>query len=269
MIDSNFLTSDSVRAILSGKLLFPFIAPPNAGKGTQTQILANHYPLATFDMGSTFRAIMKEGADPLAKAELEQFINAGRLVPIATVAKVFKQHFEALALRSPQVKGFILDGFPRSAEQARVLESLCEDWGAEIGAVIYLAVSNETVEQRATGRRFCSLNPLHVYNLSNPKLAPQTRKLDVLDQKGREIWLCDHDQAELIVRPDDQPEKVSVRLEEYVKGTEPLLTYFRHKNLLIEINGEQTPSQVTQELQVHLDPVLKSQTTPAILARSD
>ena len=122
---------------LSGKLLFPFVAPPNAGKGTQTQILSQRYPLPTFDMGATFRAIMKEGADPEAKAELETYMNAGRLVPVRTVAKVFKQHFEALARRSPDARGFILDGFPRNADQTQVFDELCQEWHAHVGAVVH------------------------------------------------------------------------------------------------------------------------------------
>jgi adenylate kinase len=241
-------------------LLFPFVAPPNAGKGTQTQVLSQRYVLPVFDMGATFRAIMKEGADPEAKAELETYMNAGRLVPIATVAKVFKQHFETLARRFPEARGFILDGFPRNAEQAQVFDALCREWGARVGAVVYLRVSSETVERRATGRRFCSVDARHLYNINNPALAPHTKKMTpdgpALDAKGREIWLCDHDQAELIIRPDDEPEKVRVRLEEYTKETEPLLARLRTEDLLLEIDGENPPEQVTQAIEAHFQPLL-------------
>jgi len=252
-------TSDAVRNALKGKFLLPFVAPPNAGKGTQTQILTERYPLVTFDMGATFRAIMKEGADPAAKEELSKYINAGRLVPVETVAKVFKQHFEALALRSSQVKGFILDGFPRSAEQAQVLEALCDTWGISVAKVIYLSVSTETIKNRATGRRFCSANPLHVYSVSNDKLAPKSKKEGSMDEKGRQIWLCDYDQAELIIRPDDEPEKVLVRLEEYEQGTHPLLDYYRQKNLLLEINGEQLPGDVSKDIKLEMESLLNLQ----------
>lgn len=255
------MTTNSSLSPLSGKLLFPFVAPPNAGKGTQTQILSQRYSLPTFDMGATFRAIMKEGADPEAKAELETYMNAGRLVPIATVGKVFKQHFEALAQRFPEARGFILDGFPRNAEQTQVFETLCQGWDARVGAVIYLWVSSETVERRATGRRFCSKDAQHLYNINNPALAPRSKKIMpdgqvALDAKEREIWLCDYDQAELIIRPDDEPEKVRVRLEEYAKETEPLLACFRAEGLLLEINGENLPEQVTQAIETHLRPLL-------------
>ena len=77
-----------------------------------------------------------------------------------------------------------------------------------------------------------------------------------LDAKGREIWLCDHDQAELIIRPDDEPEKVRVRLEEYAKETEPLLARLRTEGMLLEINGENPPEQVTQAIEAHLQPLL-------------
>jgi adenylate kinase len=251
------MSSNSAQSPLSGKLLFPFVAPPNAGKGTQTQILSQRYPLPTFDMGATFRAILKDGADPEAKAELENYMNQGRLVPVRTVAKVFQQHFESLAARHPEARGFILDGFPRNAEQAEVFEELCKTWNAQLATVIYLHVSTDTVEKRATGRRFCSSNAQHLYNINNAALAPQQKKVlpdgtVACDAKGREIWLCDHDQAELIIRPDDEPEKVQIRLKEYAKETEPLLDYFRKEGVLTEIDGERSPEEVTRTIDVHL-----------------
>jgi adenylate kinase len=246
---------------LQGKLLFPFVAPPNAGKGTQTQILSQRYDLPTFDMGSTFRAILKEGRDPQMKAELESFMNNGKLVPIDTVVKVFRKNFEALAAQHPEAKGFILDGFPRNVEQSEALDRLCEGWHARLAQVIYLQVSTETVEQRATGRRFCSLDAQHLYNVNNAKLAPQHKRLTAdgqvcKDAKGRDIWLCDQDQAELIIRPDDEPEKVQVRLGEYAKETDPLVSRMQATGLIATINGEETPEKVTLAIEAHLQPLL-------------
>lgn len=247
--------------VLENKLLFPFVAPPNAGKGTQTQILSQKYQLPTFDMGATFRAILKEGSDPELKAELESFMNNGKLVPITTVAKVFKKNFEALAAAHPQAKGFILDGFPRNVEQADTLDQLCKIWGATLAQVIYLKVSQQTVEQRATGRRFCSLNAQHLYNINNANLAPQHKKQDsqghvAQDAKGRDIWLCDQDGAELIIRPDDEPEKVQVRLQEYANETNPLIQRFQARQLLTEVNGEETPEKVTQAISTLMQSLL-------------
>ncbi|MCE3234474.1 MAG: adenylate kinase [Vampirovibrio sp.] len=246
------MSTSSSANLLTGKLLFPFIAPPNGGKGTQTQILSQRYNLPTFDMGASFRAIMKEGKDPVLKAELESYMNNGKLVPIETVVKVFKTNFEDLASQHPTSRGFILDGFPRNKEQADALSQLCTEWQAKLAKVIYLHVGMDVVKQRATGRRFCSKNARHVYNVNDTKLAPKVKKLE----QNREIWFCDIDGAELIIRPDDESETVEKRLQEYKKETDPLIEYFKGTQQLVEINGEQDPSLVTQAIEAEIQPLL-------------
>lgn len=245
---------------LQGKLLFPFIAPPNGGKGTQTQILSERHYLPTFDMGATFRAIMKEGKDPELKAELESYMNNGKLVPIDTVVKVFQKGFEAMAAQHPEARGFILDGFPRNEEQSNALLHLCQQWGAVLSKAIYLNVGLAVVKARATGRRFCSENARHVYNVNDQRLAPRQFKKNaddtaILDEQNRPVWLCDLDGAALIIRADDEPQTVDKRLAEYQKETDPLITHLRHQNLLAEIDGEQAPEQVTQAIESILQPI--------------
>ncbi len=247
--------------VLQGKLLFPFIAPPNGGKGTQTKILKEKANLPTFDMGATFRSILKEGSDPELKAELESFMQQGLLLPDATVSKVFKQKFEAFSVQHPGVKGFVLDGFPRTLGQANALIDLCKDWGAKLGRVIYLNVSLDTVEKRATGRRVCSKDEGHVYSVLDPQFMPKNKKLKAdgsveTDDKGNEVWLCDADGADLLIRKDDQPEKVKTRLDEYSKLTDPIVDFYRGRNELSEINGEQPAAKVSQEIEAILQPIL-------------
>lgn len=231
-------------ALLKDKLLFPFIAPPNGGKGTQTRILSERYGLPTFDMGATFRAILKEGTDPELAEELKSFMNQGKLVPIETVMKVFTKGFLELAAKHPQTKGFILDGFPRSLEQANALRHLVSESHAHIGKVIYLNVSIPTVEKRSTGRRFCSKDAGHVYNIYEPKFQPKAENQ------------CDIDGAELIIRPDDEPATVQKRLVEYSTETDPIIAFFKQAGLLAEINGEQQPELVTADIEKHVHPIL-------------
>lgn len=247
--------------LLEGKLLFPFIAPPNGGKGTQTRILSEKYGLPTFDMGTTFRGILKEGRDPQLKAELESYMGNGKLVPVETVVKVFKKNFEALAAAHPDVKGFILDGFPRNREQAAAMELLSQEWGTQPGKVIYLEVSLDVVRARAIGRRFCSLDPRHVYNVNNPSLLPKHKHLHSdgtveVDVQGREVWLCDEDGAPLVVRPDDEPQTVEKRLTEYRQETDPLVDYFRTHHLLVEVDGEQPPEKVAESINAIVQPLM-------------
>lgn len=262
------MSASSSKPFLSGKLLFPFVAPPNGGKGTQTRILSERYKLPTFDMGGTFRAILKEGQDPALAEELKSYMGQGKLVPVQTVLKVFTKGFETLAEKHPDAKGYILDGFPRNVEQAEGLMVLCQQWGAQIAKVIYLKVSMAVVEQRATGRRFCSKDANHVYSIHEPRFMPQAKKLNVdgtvaKDEQGHEIWLCDIDQADLILRADDEPETVKKRLTEYAQETDPLIRKFREMGLLVEINGEQPADKVTQEIEAVVQPLLGLSTNGA------
>lgn len=256
------MTNSPTENPLKGKLLFPFVAPPNGGKGTQTQILSERYSLPTFDMGSTFRAILKQGTDPQLKAELESFMNNGKLVPVETVVKVFKKGFEQLAAQNPEAKGFILDGFPRSQEQASALAELCREWQAQLAKVIYLNVPMDVVKARATGRRFCSQDARHVYNVNDPKLAPKSKKMKPdgsgidAGAEGHETWLCTVDEAPLIIRADDEPQTVEKRLVEYCKETDPLIEHYRQSQELAEINGDQSPEKVTQSIEAVIHPIL-------------
>ncbi len=245
---------------LQDKLLFPFIAPPNGGKGTQTRILSERYNMPTFDMGATFRAILKEGKDPQLAEELKSFMNQGKLVPIETVMKVFTKGFTELAAQHPDAKGFILDGFPRNVDQASALQTLCQQWGARIGKVIYLKVSMAVVEKRATGRRF-SHDAKEVYNIFESQFMPKGKKINpdgtvALDGKGREIWLNDSDGTDLVIRADDEPETVQKRLVEYARETDPIIEKFRQSGELVEVNGEQAPEKVTSEIETAIQPIL-------------
>lgn len=247
--------------LLQGKLLFPFIAPPNGGKGTQTQLLSERYYLPTFDMGATFRSILKEGHDPVLKAELDAYMGKGKLVPTNTVIKIFKKNFESLATKNPEAKGFIIDGFPRNAEQANDFFVLSQSWGASIVKVIYLNVGMNIVKSRAIGRRFCSLNSRHVYNINDATLTPTKFKLNpdgtvYNDAQGNPIWLCNLDDAELVLRPDDLPQTVEKRLKEYSQETDPLIHFFRTQGKLFEVDGDQPPEKVTQAIESFIQPVL-------------
>ncbi|MEM0950867.1 MAG: nucleoside monophosphate kinase [Cyanobacteria bacterium P01_H01_bin.74] len=235
------------------KYLFPFIAPPNGGKGTQTRLLNEKYQLPTFDMGATFRAIVKENTDPELKAEICSFIDNGRLVPVETVAKVFTVHFKRLMKACPDLPAFILDGFPRSKEQAEILDDFCKaEQGALVfGKAIYLNIGMDTVKKRATGRRFCTQENAHVYNINIDGFKPIESTTD-----GHTEWLCPIDNGVLFQRKDDAEETVVKRLREYALETDPLIEYFKNKNLLCEINGEQSPDQIASEIDQIILPFL-------------
>ena len=249
-------TSDNHRQ-LNGKILVPFIAPPNGGKGTQTKVISAKYGLPTFDMGATFRSILKENADPVLASELKFYMSQGKLVPVKTVLQVFTKGFTTLVDKHPQARGFILDGFPRNADQAKGLLTLCEEWGASMPTVIYLNVGLDVVTQRSTGRRFCSLDTSHLYNIYAPKFKPKNKRIGgdgqpVKDAQEREVWVCDLDGNDLIVRADDEPDTVQKRLVEYENETNPIISFFADQKLLAEINGDQQPEIITGEIEAVL-----------------
>jgi adenylate kinase len=243
--------------VIEKKFLFPFIAPPNGGKGTQTNILATRYGLPVFDMGSTFRSILKEDRDPEMKAELESYMQQGQLVPIEIVVKVFKKNFQALMLANPDAPGFILDGFPRNLEQASAFEVFCleEESLLSFTRAIYLNVSLDIVKRRATGRRFCSQNARHVYNIFIEGLKPASKT----DTQGEITWYCHEDKAPLVLRPDDSEEVVEKRLLEYQAETEPLIEYYRSNNSLYEVDGNLSPVTVTESILKCLQPFIDKQ----------
>ncbi|MGE0200379.1 MAG: adenylate kinase family protein [Candidatus Melainabacteria bacterium] len=255
--------SDQNASPLNGKLLLPFVAPPNGGKGTQTKILNERYHLPTFDMGGTFRAIMKtEGDSPLAR-EIRSYTDQGKLVPVAIVVKVFRKGMEDLAARHPDVPGFILDGFPRNCDQANALAALAAEWGARIPLVFYLNVPLDVVKIRSLTRRF-SADGARVYSVADdapPKLKPASALLDaggspVNDELGYPAYRDDETGEPLVIRKDDMPDVVEKRLVEYAAETNPLIDAYRTSGQLCEIDGNQSVDAVTRAIENAIQPVL-------------
>ena len=231
-------------ADLSSVLFFPFIAPPNGGKGTQTSLLATRYGMPRVDMGSLLRAIAKENS-PLGLKVQERLAQA-QLVDIGIVIDVLKDGIEKQLKANPpqagQPLGFILDGFPRNVEQTEALMTMCQATGAKLAAAIYLNVPNEAIVERAANRRICA-DCGAIYNLASKPPA----KPDVCDVCGG---------VHLEHRGDDQPEKVQIRLAGYALETVPVLTYFENKGLLKTINGDAPVAQISEELCTVMDTYL-------------
>ncbi len=234
---------------LKNVLFFPFIAPPNGGKGTQTTVLSDLYKMPRIDMGSMLRLIAKDET-PLGQ-KVKERLAGGLLVDIDTVIDVLEagiqKQLEALHPAKNEEIAFILDGFPRNAEQTEALLAMCEAKGAKIGAAIYLDVPYDEIEARATNRRICA-DCGAIYNLkSNPPKAA-----GVCDVCGG---------THLEHRVDDHPEKVKVRLQGFDNDTKPILQAFEDKGLLVRLNGNQAVEAVTEDLKQLMSRLLK--TAPA------
>ena len=188
-----------------------FLGPPGAGKGTQAQRICDALKIPQISTGDILRRAIKEGTETGIKAK--SFIDAGKLVPDEVIIDIVK---ERLAMDDCK-DGYILDGFPRTVPQAEALSTF-----ASIDSVIELAVDDQVLVDRLSGRRVC-LKCGATYHVS--MLNGETT--------------CDKCGEELIQRNDDKAETVLSRLEVYHAQTAPLMNYYGQKGLLKTIPGDQ------------------------------
>lgn len=195
-----------------------FLGPPGAGKGTQAVRLAQHESIPHVSTGDIFRAAVKEGT-PLGR-QAKGYMDKGQLVPDEVVVGIVEERLSAADCR----EGFILDGFPRTVNQAESLDATLARLELALDAVINVQVSDDEVVRRLTGRRVC-------------RECGATYHL-VFDRPATD-GTCDKCGGELYQRTDDSEDTVRERLRVYWNQTEQLISYYRGKGRLIDINGEQ------------------------------
>lgn len=198
---------------------------PGAGKGTQSKVLAEKYGIVHIATGDLFRAEIA-GKTPLG-LKVADYLKSGTLVPDPVVVEMVAKHLDD----SPS--GFLLDGFPRTLEQAQALDQFMKKENQSIDLVLYLNMKTDDVIRRLTSRRYCQ-GCNTVYNLisSPPKV------------EGK----CDKDSQDLRQRVDDGEAVVKKRLMVYEDLTRPLVAYYRSEQTLHEIEGSRPADQVTQDL---------------------
>ena len=208
-----------------GELNLILIGPPGAGKGTQAERLYKHFDLPYLATGDMMRAKRKEDSD--LGREIDSIISDGGLVDDGIVCEVLIERIE-----KEGSDGFLLDGFPRTAGQADMLDAALERRGRSLTAVLLIDVADEVIEKRLTGRRQCPDG--HVYHLEhNPP-----------EREG----ICDIDGQPLDLRDDDKPETVTKRLATYHEQTEPLIERYDDEGLLYLFDGNQAPAEVHSHL---------------------
>lgn len=200
------------------------MGPPGAGKGTQAALLATQQSIPHISTGDIFRANLQQGT-PLG-LEAKKFMDAGKYVPDELTNAIVK---DRLAQPDCQ-KGFILDGFPRTADQAAALELMLQDLGLKLDAVVNIQVPDELLVERAEGRRVCKACGATYHVKFNPPKA---------------AGVCDKCGGELYQRSDDNAEKVAVRLQEYHGKTAPVLAFYTEKGLVQAVDGNQSMEAVT------------------------
>ena len=199
------------------------LGPPGVGKGTQANRLAGRYDIPHISTGDILRESVKNDTD-IGK-EARSYMEAGKLVPDEVMIGVIEERFA----KGDCGGGYLLDGFPRTKEQAKALDALLDRLGLPVQAVISFEATDGTVVARIAGRRTCPKcqRPYHV-RFQPPKV------------EGR----CNEDGEALVQRPDDVEEKVRERLRNYQSMTAPLIPYYREKNLLHPVTAGGTPDEV-------------------------
>ncbi len=203
------------------------LGAPGAGKGTQAKQLSEKLGLPHVSSGDLFRENIKNKTD-LGKLA-SSYIEKGDLVPDDVTISMVKDRLS----RPDCAKGAILDGFPRTAAQAKALDAMLEELGYKIGLVPLIEVPESVLMARLTGRWTCRENGHVFHTLFNPP---------------KQSGICDLDGSELYQRPDDTPETVANRIRVYQEQTAPLIEYYEVTGVLEQIDGNQEIEQVNQDL---------------------
>ena len=193
------------------------LGPPGAGKGTQAKVLSQKLNIPHISTGDMLRDTVSKNT-PLGK-EAKGYMLKGELVPDELVIAIVEETFTTEAVGG----GFILDGFPRTLKQAKMLDATLESIGKKLDIVLYFKTSVEISVSRLGGRRVCKKcgANFHVKNIPPKK-------------EG----ICDHCRGALYQRKDDREETVKRRWSVYTEETAPVITYYKSKGILEEVAGD-------------------------------
>jgi adenylate kinase len=207
-----------------------FLGAPGAGKGTQAVIISKELGLEHTASGDLFRKAQLRG-DELGQ-QVKSYIERGLLVPDETTIRIIQEHME----RYRPEQGLILDGFPRTLEQARALDDMLSQRHKAIDWAVYIEVATEELIARLSGRLICRQCQAPYGVNFPPRVEGQ----------------CDRCGGELYQRADDAPETVRKRLEVYFEQTSPLIEYYRGMGKLLVVDGSQSIDKVTQDIAASL-----------------
>lgn len=210
---------------MSPRLNLVILGKQGAGKGTQCERLSEHYAIPHVSTGDILRAAVKSGS--ALGQEVAGVMDAGALVSDELVNRLVEERFQ----QPDAQRGALLDGFPRTLAQAEALEALLGDDGIKL--CINLDVATELVTQRLSSRRVCQ------------ECGAIYSDTDIEAISGT----CSKCGGDVIQRNDDQPEAIEKRLALYERDTAPLLDFYASRDLLVTINGDQSPDEVTRDIE--------------------
>ncbi|MDD6790089.1 MAG: adenylate kinase [Lachnospira sp.] len=207
------------------------LGAPGAGKGTQAKMIADAYGIPHISTGDIFRANIKKGTELGKKAKT--YMDKGELVPDALVVDLIINRFAEDDCKN----GYVLDGFPRTIPQAEALDEALEKNGDHVDVAVDIEVPDENIINRMSGRRACvGCGATYHVKYNPPKVE----------------GICDVCGQKLILRDDDKPETVKNRLNVYHTQTQPLIDYYKKKDILKSVDGTQDMDKVFADIKAIL-----------------
>ncbi len=208
------------------------MGPPGAGKGTQAEKLVDLYQIPHISTGDMFRKAQKDGTELGLKAK--NYMDQGQLVPDEVTVGIVKERLAEADCK----EGFLLDGFPRTVQQADALDTILAELDMALDCVVNIEVDKAFLVDRLTGRRVCRACGA-TYHIANK--APKVE------------GVCDKCGGELYQRGDDTIETVSNRLDVYAAQTAPLIDYYKSKGIMSSIDGSKSMEEVLADIRTALE----------------
>jgi adenylate kinase len=203
------------------------LGPPGSGKGTQAEAIIKEYGVAHVSTGNMLRKEIADGTELGLKAK--SIIEAGQLVSDDIILGMMSSRLQ----KDDCKEGFLLDGFPRTVTQADGLSEILTELGLTLDVVLNIAVSDAEVVKRLSSRRTC-LSCGATYHL--------------IYKKPKVDGICDACGKEIVQREDDKEETVSARLETYKQQTQPLIDYYRAKDVIADVDGERAIDAISSDV---------------------
>jgi adenylate kinase len=205
-------------------VILVFLGPPGAGKGTQAKLLSQRMGFLHLSTGDLLREAVKNQT-PLGK-KAKEYMDRGELVPDELIVQLIEETM-------PKDGNVILDGFPRTVNQALALEEMLKGKGKKISKVLFFDVPDEVIIDRLSGRRVCSKCGAVYHAKYNP---PKVE------------GVCDQCGGSLVQRDDDKEEVVKKRLEVYRKQTQPLIEFYQDKNIIYRLDAGKAVEELFEEV---------------------
>lgn len=206
-----------------------FIAPPAAGKGTQADLIVEKYHIPHISTGDILRDISKEDSE--IGNYVSEVLSNGGLVKDDITDQLIEQRLKKEDCKN----GYIIDGFPRNIDQAKIYDRILNKLGYNIGYVFLINIDEKELEKRITGRRICE-NCKAIYNINSEVNSP---KMDST---------CDECGGRLYQRKDDNIEAFQNRYKVYLEKTEPIIEHYRNQGVLYEIDGNHSIEEVFKQI---------------------